>query len=273
MRILVTGASSFVGAHFCSLAAKAGHDVLGLWRNTPLLVDDVKSITADVTSFRPAPVDVVVHLAAKVMAPDAKEQNRKMLDAVLGWGFPLVYASSTMVHWPRKNAYAESRVEDEARVMASGQKWLVVRPCAPWGPPHPTHRPAHTESFHTLARLVRRAPFVPVPSSAEVLRQPVHVDDFNGAILSLLERGVWNRVFDAGGPEPLTVREIMERIAGGQKVRILEVPETFAKFGGRFLKNFSEDTIATFATNDTVDPTPLREASGVVPRPFDAAGL
>lgn len=276
MRLLVTGASSFVGAHFCSLAAARGHDVLGLWRNTPLFIDGVKSITGDVTSIRPAKVDAVVHLAAKVMAPDAKEQNRKMLDAVLGWGFPVVYASSTMVHWPRKNAYAESRVEDEARVMAS-DKWLIVRPCAPWGPAHPTHRPAHTESFHTLARLVRHAPFVPVPGSAEVLRQPVHVEDFNGAILALLEKGVWNAAYDAGGPEPLTVREIMERIAAssGKRggVRVVEVPETFAKVAGRFLKNFSEDTLATFATNDTVDPRPLQEASGVAPRRFDGAGL
>jgi nucleoside-diphosphate-sugar epimerase len=273
MRILVTGASSFVGAHFCTRAARAGHDVLGLWRNTPILIEGVKSVTADVTSFRPAPVDVVVHLAAKVMASDAREQNRKMLDAVLGWGFPVVYASSTMVHWPRKNAYAESRVEDEARVMASGQKWLIVRPCAPWGPPHPTHRPAHTESFHTLAKLVRRAPFVPTPGSADVLRQPVHVDDFNDAILSLLEKGVWNHAFDAGGPEALSVRAIMRRLAGGRDVRVLEVPEALAKFGGKFLKNFSEDTLATFATDDTVDPEPLMRVSGVVPRKFDGAGL
>ncbi|MDP2314948.1 MAG: NAD(P)-dependent oxidoreductase [Pseudomonadota bacterium] len=273
MRILVTGASSFVGAHFCTLAARAGHDVLGLWRNTPMLVDGVKSVTADVTSFSPAKVDVVVHLAAKVMAPDAREQNRRMLDAVLEWGFPLVYASSTMVHWPRKNAYAESRMEDEARVMASGQKWLIVRPCAPWGPPHATHKPAHKESFATLATLVRRAPFVPVPGSAEVLRQPVHVDDFNGAILALLDRGVWNAAYDAGGPEALTVREIIERIGGTRKVRIVEVPEPLAKLGGRFLKNFSADTLATFATNDTVDPLPLQRASGIVPRRFDGVGL
>ncbi|MES2641537.1 MAG: NAD(P)-dependent oxidoreductase [Myxococcota bacterium] len=276
MRILVTGASSFVGVHFCSLAAAKGHDVLGLWRNTPMMVDNVKSVTADITSFSPAKVDVVVHLAAKVMAPDAREQNRKMLDAVLEWGFPLVYASSTMVHWPRKNAYADSRVEDEARVMASDKPWLIVRPCAPWGPPHATHKPTHVESFATLANLVRRAPFVPVPGSAEVLRQPVHVDDFNGAILALLDRGVWNAAYDAGGPEAITVREIIERIAaasGRKKARIVEVPEVLAKIGGRFLKNFSSDTLATFATNDTVDPLPLQKASGITPRRFDAAGL
>jgi nucleoside-diphosphate-sugar epimerase len=191
-----------------------------------------------------------------------------MLDAVLGWGLPLVYASSTMVHWPRQNAYAESRAEDEARVRSSGLPWLIVRPCAPYGPAHPTHRPAHKESFHTLRDIVRRSPIVPVPGSAEVLRQPVHVDDFNGAILALLARGTWGAAFDAGGPAPITMREIIETIAAPRRVRIVAVPEVFAKQAGRVLKNFSADTLATFATNDTVDPGPLQHASGVRPRPF-----
>lgn len=273
MRILVTGASSFVGAWFCTLAASRGHDVLGLWNKTPLALDGVKCITADVNHFSPKQIDVVVHLAAKVMPTDARAQNRKMLDTVLSWGFPLVYASSTMVHWPRKNQYAESRVEDEARVRASGLPWLIVRPCAPWGPAHPTHKPAHTESFHTLARLARKAPFVPTPGSADVLRQPVHVDDFNGAILGLLERGVWNAAFDAGGPEAISVRTIIERLAAPRKARIVEVPEAVAKVAGRFLRNFSEDTLATFATDDTADPGPLQAASGVTPRRFDGGAI
>ncbi len=268
MRILVTGASSFVGAHFCLLAARQGHTVLGLWRNTPLRVEGVTPLTADVAHFQPANVDVVVHLAAKVLAADARAQNRRMLDAVLAWGLPLVYASSTMVHWPRKNAYAESRIEDEARVMASDRPWLIVRPSAPYGPPHPTHRPAHTESFHTLARLVRSSPIVPVLGSAEVLRQPVHVDDFNGAILALLARESWNTAFDAGGPAAITMRHIIETLAAPRRVRIVAVPEGLAKHGGRFLNNLSPETLATFATNDTVNPEPLATACGFRPRAF-----
>src|SRR4051794_13311496 len=94
VRILVTGASSFVGAHFCTLAAARGHYVVGLWNRTPLLIDGITSVPGDVTACLPAKVDVVVPLATKVMAADPREQNRRMLDAVLGWGLPVVYASS-----------------------------------------------------------------------------------------------------------------------------------------------------------------------------------
>lgn len=269
MRILVTGASSFVGVHFCETAADAGHTVIGMWRNTPLLVDErrILSVTCDVNAFLPAKIDVVVHLAAKVMADDAREQNRRMLDAVLGWGLPVVYASSTVVNWPRRNAYAESRLEDEARVRASGLPWLIVRPCAPYAPPHPTHRPAHAESFLRLAALARYAPAVPVIGDGSTKRQPVHVEDFSLAILGLLEKGVWNEAFDAGGPEPLTLRQIIDTLAGGPKT-LIPIPEALAARAGRFVPGFHPDVLKTFATDDVVDPRPLAQASGVLPRPF-----
>jgi NADH dehydrogenase len=269
LRILVTGASSFVGAHFCTLAASRGHHVVGLWNRTPLLLDGISCVTADVTAFRPAKVDVVVHLATKVMAADAREQNRRMLDSVLSWRLPVVYASSTVVHWPRKNAYAESRVEDEERVRSSGLPWLIVRPCAPYGPAHATHRPAHVESFHRLATLARTLPVVPVIGDGGTLRQPVHVEDFNAAILGLLDRNVWNAAYDAGGPEALTLHQIINVLAGHDKA-ILPIPEAAAATIGRFVPGFSPELLRTFATDDTVDPRPLREASGVTPRPFSA---
>lgn len=274
MRILVTGASSFVGVHFCETAVDAGHTVIGMWRNTPLLVDEkrILSVTCDVNAFRPEKIDVVVHLAAKVMADDAREQNRRMLDAVLAWGLPLVYASSTVVHWPRKNAYAESRLEDEDRVRASGLPWLIVRPCAPYGPPHPTHRPAHAESFLRLARIARTLPAVPVIGDGSTRRQPVHVRDFSEAILGLLARGVWDRAFDSGGPDPLTLREIIMALAGRPKP-LISIPESLAAQAARFVPGFHPDVIKTFATDDVVDPRPLQEASGVTPRPFDQGVL
>ncbi len=270
MRLFVTGASSFVGAHFCTLAVRDGHVVHGLHRNTPLKLRGVVSVHGDVATARPSPgTDVVVHLATKVMATDAREQNRRMLDAVLAWGLPVVYASSTVVHWPRKNAYAESRVEDEARVRASGLPYAIVRPCAPYGPRVPGHEPAHKESFHTLARMCRRLPLVPVMGSGNYRRQPVHVDDFNGAILALVRRGLGRDEFDAGGPEPLTLREII-RALGGR--RVLPLPGPLLRVAGP-LAGLSADVVSTFDTDDVVDPRPLASASGIEPRPFEAAAL
>lgn len=276
MKLFVTGASSFVGAWFCRTAAAAGHEVTGLWRRTPLALPRVRAMEGDVAAVEPPPgTDVVVHLAARVMADDARAQNRRMLDAVLGWRLPVVYASSTVVHWPVCLPYADSRIEDEARVMGSGLPWLVVRPCAPYGPRLRDHTPAHRESFHQLAGWVRRWPVIPLVGDGRYRRQPVHVEDFARAILGLVDRGVWGRALDAGGPEPLTLREIIHALAGsaGRRVRILPVPVPLAVRVAARMPGMRPEFVATFATDDVVDPRPLRDASGVSPRPFAAADL
>jgi nucleoside-diphosphate-sugar epimerase len=269
MQLFVTGASSFVGAHFCALAASRGHKVYGLWRNTALRLQGVTSIRGEMRfSVPPAGTDAVIHLATKVFGPDPRAENRAMMDAVVGWGLPVVYCSSTVVHWARKNAYAEARVEDEERAMKLA-RWLIVRPCAPYGPRPRGHTPQHKESFHTLARMCRRLPIVPVMGSGSYRRQPVHVDDFNGAILQLMEKGSWNAAYDAGGPEPLTLRAII-RALGGRAV--LPIPRPVVRVLGP-LAGMPADVVETFDTDDVVDPGPLARASGLPPRPFDAAAL
>lgn len=268
MKLVVTGASSFVGAWFCTLAVRQGHEVWGVWRNTPLRVGGVRHLHGDVAEVRPpAGADAVIHLATKVMADDAHAQNTRMLDAVLGWGLPVVYCSSTVVHWPRENAYQRSRKEDEARVRDTA-RWLIVRPCAPYGPVHPQHHPARRESFHTLAGLCRFPGFIPVIGDGSYRRQPVHVDDFNGAILALLQKGRWNGAYDAGGPAPLAYRDLVRALGG----RPVPLPRRAVELAGR-VAGFHPDVLATFDTDDVVDPRPLALASGVEPRPFDPASL
>ncbi len=278
--LFVTGASGFVGAHFCRLAAGLGFRVRGLWRNTPLSLAGVEAVQGDVTTIDDPGADVVIHLAAKVMADDARAQNRRMLDRVLAWGRPIVYASSTMVHWPLDVEYAASRREDEARVVNSGLDYLIVRPCAPYGPRIPGHTPAHTESFHTLADWVRRLPAIPVVGNARYRRQPVHVDDFNGAILALLGQDrssdTWRRAYDAGGPDPLTMRELIT-ILGGNSGRLwtplLRLPARGAWLAAHAMPGMRPELVRTFAMDDAVDPLPLQVASGVVPRTFEVGSL
>lgn len=269
--LFVTGASSFVGAHLCALAARQGFRVRGLWRRTRLELPGVEAVQGDVASIDDPAADVVIHVAAKVMADDAAAQNRAMLDRVLGWKKPVVYASSTMVHWPVQTDYARSRREDEARLAGSGLDYLVLRPCAPYGPRLAGHQPAHVESFHTLAGWVQRLPAVPVVGDGRYHRQPVHVDDFNGALLALLERGVWRAAFDAGGPEPLTMRALIATLGaaiGRRRTPILRVPRRAAWLAAHATPHMRPELVRTFAMDDTVDAAPLARASGVTPRAF-----
>ncbi|MCB9795806.1 MAG: NAD(P)-dependent oxidoreductase [Alphaproteobacteria bacterium] len=282
MRLLVTGASSFVGAWFCRQAATE-HEVLGVAHAAPLSLPGVQTVRLDLTApgaaaeARALAPDAVVHLAAKVMGSGSAAHpgpalalNRRMMDLVLGLGVPVVYGSSTCVHWPVDSGYALGRREDEARLAHSGLPWVALRPCAPYGPPLPQHQPRHTESFHVLARLATRAPVVPVIGRGRALRQPVHVEDFNAAALALLRDGLPSRALDAGGAEALSFVEIIRQLghAVGRRPRILRVPRRLMVAAARLNPDMEPALVAAADTDDLADPTELTALTGVRMRGF-----
>jgi nucleoside-diphosphate-sugar epimerase len=275
MKLLVTGGSSFVGAHFCVRAAR-NHDVLALHHTTPLMLNGITPIKADLRTLRDRrrvsalDFDAVIHLATKVKGKDAVDVNRTMMDAVLGWGCPTVYASSTVVHWSRSTPYGESRKEDEKRLAESGLPWAVLRPSAPYGRALINHDPGHKESFHTLAEWVRSSPVVPVIGDGQYRRQPIHVDDFSDAILRLLESPLPNRAFDAGGLNALSFNEIIDVIAAAMNTRArkIHLPQSLFVQMARFHQEFDADLIRAVDEDEVADSIELMKETGIRCRPF-----
>ena len=285
MKLLVTGASSFVGAHFCRLAARE-HQVHAVTFSTPLRLNGVSALRADLRTPRalrrlPAVgADAVVHIACKIRAwPRGEEtsgeaaarENRQMMDSVLALGLPTVYASSTVVHWQQDTPYARARREDEARLQAAGIPWAVVRPSAPYARRLANHAPGHRESFHLLADLVRRLPVVPVIGSGRYRRQPIHIDDLSAAILALLRRGLAGQALDAGGAEALTFNEIIDLLAdsmGRRRPLKLPLPKPLYIQAARLSPDFDPDLVSAIDEDELADPAELIRATGVRPRPF-----
>ena len=284
MRLLVTGGSSFVGAWFCLRAARR-HTVFALHHTTPLQLNGVTPVRADLRSDRALPLlaslgaDAVVHLACKIKASPrgaqtggqvAAEANRRMMATVLALGLPTVYASSTVVHWDRSTPYGESRREDEAALRHSGVPFAILRPSAPYGPRLAGHQPRHTESFHTLARLVTGLPVVPTLGDGTYRRQPVHVTDFADAALALLGQGLPSEAFEAGGGEALSMNEIVQRVAqaAGRTGRQLHLPKALFVQLGRFSADFDPELLAAADEDEVADPSALEAATGVRMRPF-----
>ena len=275
MRILVTGASSFVGAHFSRLAALE-HDVVGIHHQTPLSLNRVTPFRCDlrhpaaVDRLKAQEPDVVVHLACKVMGKGAAEVSRKLMDVVLKLEKPVLYGSSTMVHWPVDVAYANARREDERRLVDSGLSHAILRPCAPYGPRLQSHKPRHKESFHTLAELIERSPVLPVPGDGEYRRQPIHVEDFCLAGLRLLERGLSGQALDAGGAEAISMNELVDQLASAlnRSPRVLHLPGWLNRSLGRLRSELDPELLSVFDTDDVADPAALTAATGVVPRSF-----
>lgn len=280
MRILVTGASGFVGAHLC-LAAAGAHEVWGLHHATALALPGVTPVRADlrrgnaIARLRGLRPDWIVHAACKIKGPGAAAASRQMMDTVLSVGAPVLYLSSTVAAWERPTAYGEARRTEERLLRESGLPYAILRPSAPYGPRLAHHRPAHTESFHTLAALVRRSPVVPLIGHGRYRRQPVHVRDLARAALDLLARGGHPAPLDAGGPAPLSFREIIAQIgaAFGRRPLLLPVPKAVFVRLAALRPDFEPALIDAVDTDELADPGPLSALLGWSPRPFSPADL
>ena len=86
-KLLVTGASGFLGWNLCQLAAP-DWEVYGVCRSHPLAIPKVKSVRADLTDFQAVqPLlqsvkpDAVIHLAAE-SSPNRDMDDGEMDDGV-----------------------------------------------------------------------------------------------------------------------------------------------------------------------------------------------
>lgn len=280
MKVLVTGASSFVGAHF-ALEASQHHDVIATHYSTPLHLPRIRSVRVDLCSSR-APLqlrkldfDVVVHLACKVKSQKGETQspekaNASMLDQVIGLGKPILYASSTAVHWEKETPYVRSRREDEERIRTSGLPYGILRPSAPYGPKLIAHTPRHKESFHTLVNMIRYSPIVPMIASGNYKRTPIHVRDFAQIGLSMLDIGLDGLEIDAGGGTTLSMKEIIEMIAKrlDKNPKVLPIPKNIFTWLAHRTKNFEPSLIDAIDQDECIDIQPLIFETGIQPRTF-----
>lgn len=97
-------------------------------------------------------------------------------------------------------------------------------------------------SFELVRSLVERLPIMITPRWVSSRCQPVAVDDVIAYLIGcLLEERTAGRTFDIGGPEILTYREMMERLARleGRRLWIVPVPVLTPKLSAYWVALFS----------------------------------
>lgn len=161
MRVLVTGASGFLGRVVCSALGSRGHDVMALVRrpgseppNTAPLVGDLADGASLSKALADARPDCVVHLAAETATQRNSERieevnvrgTERLLDACSNAGAPRFVFASTVVtgdaqgallseetELPVQTAYGRSKQAGEQLVRASGLDFVIMRPSHIYG--------------------------------------------------------------------------------------------------------------------------------------------
>jgi uncharacterized protein YbjT (DUF2867 family) len=228
MRIAVLGATGTVGRALVSLLAKQ-HDVLALSRRPHEPTDGVPSATADATngpSLRKVfeDVDVAYHLVHSLGSRDFEQLDRLAAETVAREAEraglrQLVYLGGLGDRSSDLSPHLRSRAETAA-VLASGSV------------PVTTLRAAMvvgrgSAALETIVALVDRLPGMICPRWVSTRTQPIALQDIAAYLAAAAGREeMFGKTFDAGGPEVMTYREMIERVAliRGKRPRIVEVP-------------------------------------------------
>lgn len=177
-------------------------------------------------------------------------------------GARVVHVSAIGADANSTSRYARAKAAGEAAVLAAAPSATIMRPSVVFGPEdHFTNR------FAGLARL---SPVLPLIGGGLTKLQPVYAGDVATAIADAVDgKTTAGATYELGGPEVMTMREILEVILRVTERNCLLAPLPFAlaKFKAAFLQ---------FAPGDfklTPDQVELLRHDNVVSDAAKAAGL
>lgn len=132
----------------------------------------------------------------------------------------LVHVSAIGADRDSPSHYARSKAIGEANVLKTVPDATILRPSIVFGP--------EDDFFNRFAALARIAPVLPLIGGGKTRFQPVFAGDVAKAVVAAIEgRPTAGRIYELGGPEILTFKEVLQRILKYCRRRRLLVPVPF----------------------------------------------
>lgn len=285
--ILITGATGFVGGELISrLRDRAGTRVIV--RDAAKLadadgVDVVEGDLDDPEALARACAGVsVAYYLVHSMEPGTDDgfaaRDRELAQAFCaaadeaGIG-RIVYLGGVDPGGEQTSEHLESRHEVERLLDAGSAEVVVLRASMIVG--------ARSDSFRTLAQIVRRLPVLVLPSWRDTRTQPVAIDDVVAALDRARSGDVAPGIYDIAGPDVLTIAEMIDAIADldGRTRPSFPIPISSARLEGAAAalvadadREVLQPLMAGLHDDLVVEDNRLQSVFGVTPTPFaDAA--
>jgi len=281
----VVGGSGFIGRYVVKRLADAGHVVRVAVRDPEAAgflkpmgrVGQVVPTFANITqeaglarAFEGA--DLVVNLVGilaearrgdfdRIQAEGAGRVAR--LAAACG-ATKLVHLSAIGADAASASAYGRTKAEGEAAVRAAFPTATILRPSIVFGP--------EDQFFNRFGAMAAIAPVMPVIAGATKF-QPVYVGDVADAVMAVLSRADAAPLYELGGPQIMTFREILGWIVAqtGRQRRLVTVPDSAASVLARLpLSGLTSDQLLMLKQDNVANPDlPGLAALGIVSTPID----
>jgi uncharacterized protein YbjT (DUF2867 family) len=280
--VTVFGGSGFVGRNVVSALCKRDYRIRVAVRRPELAghlqpLGKVGQIHAVQANLRyPESIEAAMrgsHAAINLVGILA-ESGAQTFEAVQGLGAGAVAKAASaigarMVHVSAIGAdenslsrYARSKAAGEKAVLAAAPTATILRPSVVFGP-----EDQFTNRFASLAQM---SPVLPLIGAGVTKLQPVYAGDVATAVADAVEgKTRQGAVYELGGPEVLTMREIMEIILRitERRRRLVSLPFGLAKLQALLLQ------FAPGPLKLTPDQVVLLQSDNVVSQTAKAADL
>lgn len=233
--IVITGASGHTGMRLAKRLVEAGRRVRAITRDPaviPLALRRRMEIRrCDLTVAEEA--RYAVSGASAVVAMTHIRFAPYIIEAMQAEGVRrAIFMSSTrrFTRFPEETARAVIAGE-EAVQQADDLDWTILRASMIYGG-------SQDNNLTHLVRWLKSTPVFPLPGTGSMRWQPVFTWDVISAIEAALDRPqTIKKAYTLAGPEPITLREMIETILRcmGKRVLLVPVPIAFLRFAARML--------------------------------------
>jgi uncharacterized protein YbjT (DUF2867 family) len=240
MLVTVFGGSGFLGRHVVRALANRGYRIRVAVRRPELTghlqplgrVGQIHAVQANVrypqsVTAAARDADIVINLVGILF-----ERGRQRFDDVMAQGADAVAqaadaAGARLVHISAIGAdanspshYARAKAAGERLVQAVQSGAIIMRPSIVFGP--------EDDFFNRFAALARLAPALPLPGGGEMRFQPVFAGDVAEAVaLAVDGKAKAGTIYELGGPDVRTFKELMEFVLATVERRRLLLPVPF----------------------------------------------
>ena len=260
MKILITGASGFIGQHLQSALKKTPHYKLLTPSHKVINFNHYRHI--EDWTLLTEQVDVVINTVGII------NQSKSQRFSQLHSKTPIALFSACALSNTRviqisalgadENAftpYLESKYQADQFLRKLDINSCILRPSLIYG--------EGGKSFSLFKRLAA-LPIIPLPDAGKFNIQPVHINDVVDTVLTCLKNNPKKMTIDVVGPRSMTLAEFLKNIRSALNkppARIISIPSKliFSPYAQRLFPMLHKDNLRMLQQGNIADPAPLAQ--------------